>query len=342
MKFGTMKLSFLALVIRCKHLPVLRPPLLTGELSCSYMRPGTPHYVVTVEDAIVYGNHFFATSTSQPTAFGIIHCFIMGYTITNQLHDDLFTFLRRQMAMWFTHFEHGAEFNTDENPHVPDVMKQAELLDLIAIGNIIELSTIIDRRCYKSHGIHHLELAEMGASRLTYRRLRSLIAQKFVLTIAGKPVHPLLLFQRLLVEFAAAIVVYKETAESSVPPVPGCTAEKVKEKTITFFELNYPHLLPRLHSLIYSRYSKLCWDGPKIAITPRTEAHCFFGRKRNTPAMAKNEPRQDFSDQPIFIENMKAAIKNKAKKVPDSKARRSGSPMQGTEDRKRKRARVEK
>src|ERR1700727_771186 len=79
MKFGTMKLFFLALVIRCKHLPVLCPPLLTGELSCSYMRPGTPHYVVTVEDAIVYGNHFFATSTSQPTAFGVIHCFIMGY-----------------------------------------------------------------------------------------------------------------------------------------------------------------------------------------------------------------------------------------------------------------------
>lgn len=64
------------------------------------MRPGTPHYVVTTEDAITWGRHFYASSSIQDTVLGVVQTFVMDYGLTNALHDKSRTLLRRIMAMW--------------------------------------------------------------------------------------------------------------------------------------------------------------------------------------------------------------------------------------------------
>jgi hypothetical protein len=59
------------------------------------------HYVVTVADSITYGRHFYSAGSISDTVFGIIHCFVMGYGVTNALHDTTRTLIRRIMRMWF-------------------------------------------------------------------------------------------------------------------------------------------------------------------------------------------------------------------------------------------------
>jgi hypothetical protein len=69
------------------------------------MRPNTPHYVLGVENAIMIGRHFYSASTITDTCLGIVHCFILGYDLTNQ-HDDITrTLLRRIMVMWSDRYQ---------------------------------------------------------------------------------------------------------------------------------------------------------------------------------------------------------------------------------------------
>src|ERR1700722_336933 len=47
------------------------------------MRPCTLHYVVTLENSITLGRHFYARSTARVTVWGLIHCAIMHTSVTN-------------------------------------------------------------------------------------------------------------------------------------------------------------------------------------------------------------------------------------------------------------------
>ena len=76
---------------------------------------------------------------------------------------------------------------------------------------------------------------------------------------------------------------------------------KVRDKTKTFFQHNYPELLPRLVELIEARTEYLYWTGPKIAIHQRSMQSCFFRQQRlNTATMKKKAPHRDFADQPLY------------------------------------------
>jgi hypothetical protein len=242
----------------------------------------------------------YPSSVSQSISFGIIHTFILSYGVTNTLHNEMFTFLRRLMAMWYTRYKDEPAFDPSTHGHVPNMAKESGLKDVMAIGNLLELGTVVDRRSYTA-ALHWGERSEMGSCRWMYRKLQSLFAQRHTVTVGGKSMHPLTIFRRSLVEFAAAVVVYKEDMEGTVPKVPGCTAVKVREKTTSFFRRNYPELLPRLEELIEARTEYLYWTGPKIAIQQRTVQSRFYHQQRlNTAMMNKKAPQREFADQPLY------------------------------------------
>jgi hypothetical protein len=205
------------------------------------------------------------------------------------------------MAMWLNCYHEDPAFEPSEYPHVPNVRTADGLKDIMAIGNILELATVLDRRNYSASTIHWTELLEMGSSRSMYRRLQSFIARKFVITVGEQPVLPMVVFGRSLVHFAAAVVVYKEDMESVGHKFAGCSGTKVKEKMVALFESNHPELLPRLLLLIESRAEYLDWTGPPISITKRTGQHRIFRRRKaNNPGMMHNKPLRDFTDFPIY------------------------------------------
>ena len=71
----------------------------------SFMKSATLHYVVTVEDSITYGRHFYSACTLSDSIFGVVHSFVVGVGATNTLHEaGTRTFLHRIMAMCLQHF----------------------------------------------------------------------------------------------------------------------------------------------------------------------------------------------------------------------------------------------
>jgi len=170
-------------------------------------------------------------------------------------------------------------------------------MDIMAIGNILELVMVLDHRCYKSGSFSHKERIEMGTARSMYRQLQKIIACHYSISVDGTPIHSLLVFRRSLVEFAAAVT---DSPES--------TAEDVEEKTTSFFEANYPELLSRFHDLVKKGFKYLYWTGPKLSIARRTDSHrVFYQARRNTPATRQRRPLQDFADTPLhpLVENQR-------------------------------------
>ena len=59
------------------------------------MRPNTPHYVLTLENSINLGRHFYCRSTLADHAWGLVHTGLMERVITNTVHRELDTLCRR-------------------------------------------------------------------------------------------------------------------------------------------------------------------------------------------------------------------------------------------------------
>ena len=67
----------------------------------SYMRPNTPHMVVTVDSAICHGGHFYATSTLVETNYGFFNSFLGSTLITNTQHTSDAQLMLRRMIAYF-------------------------------------------------------------------------------------------------------------------------------------------------------------------------------------------------------------------------------------------------
>jgi hypothetical protein len=58
------------------------------------MRPGTLHYVLTLDHAITYGGHFYATSAMDRIFYAIVHLTVGNGVLTNIDHPKARSLLR--------------------------------------------------------------------------------------------------------------------------------------------------------------------------------------------------------------------------------------------------------
>ncbi len=70
--------------------------------------------------------------------------------------------------------------------HVPDISTSDGILCVVAVGNILELSGVLDADLYWSDGISPLELAEQGYARDYYRTLTNFFTENFEIRSKGK------------------------------------------------------------------------------------------------------------------------------------------------------------
>ena len=66
------------------------------------MRANTPHFVITPENSICRGGHFYASSTIQDVCYGVYHSFVSGMLVTNTEH----TVASRQLLCRMLAFYH--------------------------------------------------------------------------------------------------------------------------------------------------------------------------------------------------------------------------------------------
>jgi hypothetical protein len=66
-----------------------------------YMRPGTRHYVVTTENCLAIGGHFYNRDNFSRTAIGIIHQHFLGVSLNNTEHSRATVILFRLVHQYY-------------------------------------------------------------------------------------------------------------------------------------------------------------------------------------------------------------------------------------------------
>ncbi|TFK60826.1 hypothetical protein BDN72DRAFT_778921 [Pluteus cervinus] len=74
-----------------------------------YMRPNTPHLVITAESAVCRGGYLICYTTIRETSYGLFHCAIQNRVITNVAEFNEALFLVRRLVMYWVHAIPGSE-----------------------------------------------------------------------------------------------------------------------------------------------------------------------------------------------------------------------------------------
>ncbi|CAA7258846.1 unnamed protein product [Cyclocybe aegerita] len=114
------------------------------------MRPNIVHSVITTGHSICHGGHFYATSTIQETACGLIHSFICCDLITNTTHHPSHLLLRRLMQFFYCGLV--MEYPTDdlEKAHLPDILTMQGSLDFITVCSLNILGNVLHHQTYSA------------------------------------------------------------------------------------------------------------------------------------------------------------------------------------------------
>ncbi|KAK0460288.1 uncharacterized protein EV420DRAFT_1641633 [Desarmillaria tabescens] len=99
-----------------------------------FIQPGTLHAVVTLENSIVRGQHFYTTTTLSKTISGRVDTYIHGVKIERVLYFQLRDLLFRLIL----YLEDGLNTDSIENDSSKFKVNTAEgLLDIVALGNLL-------------------------------------------------------------------------------------------------------------------------------------------------------------------------------------------------------------
>jgi hypothetical protein len=247
-KFFSMKALFSHQDLCCKPFYIGWAQLLNSFLTprSRFMRPNTPHYVLTVDHSITYSRHFYATSTIRDTCWAIVHCTIGSNTFTNTERPHTTQLLRRILLWSLEEYERGISTPSQSNTYYPapehrmDPQTTDGLLDLVTLGNLIEFLPYLDRRCY-SNVIPPSKDAETEHARLAFTNFKSLFCANQHLIIDTRKVDPMTtVFDTSLLRFAVNLVSYKKNRLFDDGITPLELSSKIMEHLSQFH--------PQLHS----------------------------------------------------------------------------------------------
>lgn len=71
------------------------------------MPPGTIHYVVTLEDSLCVGGHYFTDKTFTKTLYACVYEHFVGKAITNTEHSEAHIVLFKLFVKWSDIFIRG-------------------------------------------------------------------------------------------------------------------------------------------------------------------------------------------------------------------------------------------
>lgn len=180
------------------------------------------------------------------------------------------------------------------DPHVPDMSTQEGILDIIALGNLLEFSVALSQQHYA--GLLGPEaIAEQNAARWRYRVLMNWFGSKYATLIGDEWIHPSYLVNRLLVEFAAALVVYKRAMVNGAPEVKICDPSSFQDAIAAHLETDHPSLVPVWEELITQTEGLFYWSGPAIKIRERTAEFKLFLR------LSPDGELSQLANRPIYV-----------------------------------------
>jgi hypothetical protein len=183
-----------------------------------------------------------------------------------------------------------------------DVTTTQGLLDLIAVGCLVELSVALDDRTYTKQIIPDDEVEEIEATTTRYRRFATWFAHRFVVVIDNEWVSAHYIFKRRLVDFGATVVLYVEqqmqdTHLSDLPPY--FLTNKFMLKLIQMhLTSGYPDLVPAFMIALQSPSRRLYYSGPPFHIK----------RRDHVMRSLRVAELHDFAGAPLATNQLQAAL----------------------------------
>ncbi|TFK58405.1 hypothetical protein BDN72DRAFT_865962, partial [Pluteus cervinus] len=105
----------------------------------SYMRPNTPHAVITPESAICQRVYFICYTTIRETSYGLFDSVTRNHTLTGMEEFNDTLFLIRRTVMYWAHIIPG-------NPapqHSPDIKTMKGILDVFTACILVEIGNVL-------------------------------------------------------------------------------------------------------------------------------------------------------------------------------------------------------
>ena len=182
--------------------------------------------------------------------------------------------------------------------HTIDVTHAEGLLDIIALGNIIEFMHALDLQSYQDIELDEKERLEIEATMARYRLFIRWFSKTFGLLMDSKWINPTYLFKRRLASFGASVCVYFAEQHSTTQRqsrLAGISPLRVKKMFRQHIQKCWTDLLPIFDHLLNAPSAFLYHTGPRFHVV----------RKTNIDLLAANVVDKmedtDYSRAPIFL-----------------------------------------
>ena len=264
----------------------------------------------------------------------MIHCLVRRGTITNDSHFTTRVMLRRMLTVccnWYMSkdWRFGKSkipfhFNaivlhkfTGQSPpvHIVDISTVDGLLDLISMGNMIELSRPLDYGNYTGDPVSAEEDDEIDATITRYRLFIRWYARRFSVVIGKEWVNATYVFKKRLVDFAASVLLYvteQQPFSLRIFPDHKLTPGAMRKLLTKHFSTHWREMLP-YWQLQQTKASIFLSDPfPGVTIVERTE------EKERQFAVLGLKFKSQFTEGKIYLDPSQATTSSAGSRPPET------------------------
>jgi hypothetical protein len=185
--------------------------------------------------------------------------------------------------------------------HVINITQVDGLLDIIALGNIIEFAVVLDFRTYEDIELHDNEYLEREAAMTHYRTLIAWFSNRYGLRIGDAWVNPAYLFKRELISFGATLGAYFAKSHRIVQrhdKLNGISPLKVHKTIQHHIQTSWADLVPAFDKLVANPPSLLSYTGPAFRIFRTTHFRLEEEGLLNNALITESH---DYDPAPIYV-----------------------------------------
>ncbi|KAJ3571713.1 hypothetical protein NP233_g3573 [Leucocoprinus birnbaumii] len=208
-----------------------------------FMRPLTPHRVITTKHSLFRGEQFLATPTLRETCWGILHGFTAGTTITNVSHAEIVHDWLRGIAKAILLTHPYPPKNQPLGNHravMPDITDMDDMVSVIHVCSILFLGSAVFPEAYRHHKpLSHDIRERLMQGRDLAIRLGHRLYYNVDVYLGGEKLDFWKDFFYAFVARQAAAVFNNLKEKVAMPEVQGTTATRFMSK-ITILAGEYP------------------------------------------------------------------------------------------------------
>ncbi|KAF8324811.1 hypothetical protein F5887DRAFT_926536 [Amanita rubescens] len=239
-----------------------------------YMRPHTPHAVVTPVHSICFGGHFYSTGALKDTCHGILHTFVGSAQLTNADCRSSWELLHRLVVFYHQELVENGDDPDVDRAHLPNVLEQEGLVGLTLLCVIMELSNVLHPGTYGEESqdlkMHDLERLMLIDARKHSRLIMSWFTASYQVSNGTR--EDINVFEELLWQVAMTLAKAVQENNGEIHSfLPECTADTVAG---ALYDNLYssPFVVNYFERRKWIRQS-FDWEEGKLNISPRDKVN---------------------------------------------------------------------